>query len=159
MDLQVKATTAYQAAGNLNVTNNFGHKHEQLNNQVAWAAAVAMSCSDSVVMFNDRLNLLFFNNAFKTFPLTPPKNVYELARHMTRHYRNSNAIISAVTQCAESLQPCFFSLHPIKQCIRLECSAIPVIGDERLLGYLLVAKKTDGSKTEILCKRKSQRGE
>lgn len=135
----------YQAAGDVNVTNVF----EQQGSHLAWIVAMGQATSDSIIVFDHELQVVFVNNAWHTFTdLRALKKPADIARQAEHRYHNIHMATDAIEECARYMQPRNCCLHMVNG-LDVICRCQPVIHQGLLYGVILVAWIHDSNTKDV----------
>jgi len=144
--MSVSAQTVYQSTRDVNVVNHFGKKE---NGHIAWIIAIARSISESIIIFDGSLRVIYMNNTCGTFDgCTKISTINDIVDNISDIYQNPEFIQNAVELSANYLEPRNFYLHMVDG-VDVFCRSYPVIDQGILAGIVLTAWKNSITKRQV----------
>lgn len=141
----IRGSGNYQAAGDVNVTNVF----EQQGSHLAWIVAMGQATGNSIIVFDNELQVVFLNNAWHTFTDTRKiRGPKDIIKHAGHRYYNVHMAVETVEECARHMQPRNCCLHMVNG-LDVVCRCQPVIHLGFLHGVILVAWTHDSNTKDV----------
>ncbi len=136
----ITATNVFQTAREIVVNNNFGPSPKD---PLSWVNTFAAASIESVVIFDDRMRLLKFNNRYGTLDAANQRDLadlYSLFRYYGKFYRNADHSLQIVKQVFMFHIPREFIMHNYSGWT-CDCRAYPVLDGMQLGGVVLLAHR------------------
>jgi len=133
----------YEAHRDINVSNNFAAKTDQLT----WARALAWCTIESVMVFRDDRRVLFYNNKFGTLTGAGKDDLLDIRsyfRYLENFYKNASQMLEVAELPFHTYAPSQFELYHREGWIA-DCRSMPVLENYQLAGVVLLAHRNIGT--------------